>query len=95
MKEKEIELKLVKEVASIGGWCLKWTSQSMTGIPDRIILLPKGKMAFVEVKAPRQKPRKIQMKRIQQLKNLGFLCFVLDDMKDISRLLEEVSGHGV
>lgn len=95
MREREIEQTLVKEVASMGGWCLKWTSPSMAGIPDRIILLPEGKIAFVEVKAPGQQPRKIQVKRIQQLKDLGFLCCVLDDVKDIPRLLEEVSGYAI
>lgn len=95
MREREIEQILVKEVASMGGRCLKWTSQSVTGIPDRIILLPKGKIAFVEVKAPGHQPRKIQVKRLQQLSDLGFTCFVLDDVKDIPRLLEEVSGHAI
>ena len=50
--EKKIEQKLVREVKKKGGIAPKWVSPGFAGIPDRIVLLPKGKIAFVEVKAP-------------------------------------------
>ncbi|WP_028125410.1 VRR-NUC domain-containing protein [Eremococcus coleocola] len=93
MKEIEIEQKLVKAVADRMGWCLKWTSQSLTGIPDRIVLLPGGKIAFVEVKAPGEKPRKLQIRRMNQLQALGFNCYVLDKAEDIPALLEEIADE--
>lgn len=92
MLEKEIERKLVKQTKACDGMCLKFTSPSLTGIPDRIILLPKGKIGFVEVKGPGQRPRPIQIKRIKQLKNLGFKVFVLDDENDIDKILKEIGG---
>jgi len=95
MREKEIEQQLIRAVRCLGGWCLKWTSPSLTGIPDRMVLLPGGKLAFVEVKAPGHKPRKLQQKRINQLQSLDFKCFVLDSREDISRILEEVIRDGV
>ena len=92
MLEKDIERKLIKETKAIDGMCLKFTSPSLTGVPDRIVLLPKGEIGFVEVKGPGKRPRPIQVKRIKQLRNLGFKVFVLDDEKDIDRILKEIGG---
>lgn len=52
MLESEIENKLKKEIETLGGLSLKFTSPGMAGVPDRLVLLPKGKICFVEVKAP-------------------------------------------
>ena len=52
MREKMIESRLVQEVQSRGGLCWKFTSPGTDGVPDRIVLMPGGKIAFVEVKAP-------------------------------------------
>lgn len=59
-------------------------------MPDRLILLPDGKMAFVEVKAPGQKPRPLQVKRHAMLRKLGFKVFVLDAASDIPMMLKKV-----
>lgn len=90
MKEKQIEQKLVDEVKNINGWCLKLTS--MIGIPDRLVLLPRGKIGFVEVKAPGKKPRVIQVKRMKQLSAWGFRCFVLDDLSEIGEILNAIQA---
>ena len=92
MLEKDIERKLVKETKACGGMCLKFNSPSMTGVPDRIVLLPKGKIGFLEVKGPGKRPRPIQIKRISDLKDLGFKVFVLDDENDIAKILKEIGG---
>lgn len=55
MHEKEVEQKLVKAVKLAGGFCLKFTSPGFDGVPDRLVLLPKGRMAFIELKAPGKK----------------------------------------
>ena len=72
--------------------CLKFTSPSLTGVPDRIVLLPRGKIGFVEVKRPGERPRPIQVKRIEELRELGFKVFVLDDEKDIDEILKKIGG---
>ncbi|WP_018659209.1 VRR-NUC domain-containing protein [Allofustis seminis] len=92
MLEKEIEEKLVEKVRGLDGLCLKFTSPSLTGVPDRMILLPRGKIGFVEVKRKGQRPRKIQELRIKQLKDLGFLVFVLDDREKIEEILDEIQA---
>ena len=57
MREKQIEQALVKAVRKRGGIALKFVSPGMAGVPDRLVLFPGGRMAFVEVKAPGKKPR--------------------------------------
>lgn len=92
MLEKEIERRLVKRTKAVGGVCLKFTSPSLMGIPDRIVLLPRGKIGFVEVKRPGEKPRPLQQKRMKQLSDLGFPVFVLDDEKKIAIVLQAIGG---
>ena len=87
---KQIEQKLVAEVRRRGGMALKFVSPSYSGMPDRLILLPDGKVAFVEVKAPGKKPRSLQVKRHATLRKLGFQVFVLDAARDIPVILKEV-----
>ena len=90
LSEKQIEQKLVAEVRRRGGMALKFVSPSYSGMPDRLILLPDGKVAFVEVKAPGKKPRSLQVKRHATLRKLGFQVFVLDAASDIPVILKEV-----
>ena len=52
MRESEVEHQFVEAVRAAGGQALKFTSQSMNGVPDRLVLLLGGKCAFVELKAP-------------------------------------------
>ena len=91
-EEKKLEQKLVKAVRDIGGLALKFVSPGCDGVPDRLILIAYGKVAFVEVKAKGKKPRPIQIRRINQIKNLGFLVFILDDEKDIPSIIKQVKG---
>ena len=90
MKEKIIEQKLVKAVKDMGGISPKFTSPGFDGMPDRIILLPGGHMVFVEVKAPGEKPRPLQLARHKLLRGLGFKVYVLDDEHQIGGLLDEI-----
>lgn len=67
----------------------KWNSGS-SGWPDRIVLLPDGKIGFVEVKAPGEKPRKLQVHRHEQLRALVYKVFVLDDMGQIGGIIDAI-----
>lgn len=87
MREKIIEQRLVKVVMNNGGVALKLASPTMNGLPDRLVLLPGGRLCFVEVKAPGRIPRPLQIKRHQRLRDLGFLVFVLDDPNKIEEVL--------
>lgn len=72
MTEKTLEKALIRAVEKQGGLCLKFWQVSVKGFPDRIILLPGGRIKFIEVKGPGKKPNRLQAYRIEQLKNLGF-----------------------
>lgn len=90
MRESFIEEKLTKAVKQNGGLCWKFTSPGTAGVPDRIILMPKGRIAFVEVKAPGEEPRKLQLSRHRLLRRLGFKVYVLDALEDIEKIIAEV-----
>ena len=90
MREKEIEQELTSAVRQIGGICPKFVSPGFDGMPDRIVLLPEGKIGFVEVKAPGKKPRPLQAARHGLLQRLGFKVYVLDDPKQIGGILDEI-----
>jgi len=78
MRESEIEKKLKQAVEAKGGQCWKFVSPGMSGVPDRICLLPGGRMVFVELKAPGETPRPLQLKRHAELRALGFRVLVID-----------------
>lgn len=90
MREKVIEQKLVSEVKKRGGICPKWACPSFDGMPDRLIFLPGRKFELVEVKAPGQKPRPLQVSRHKLLARLGFKVYVLDAIEDIGGILDEI-----
>ncbi len=92
MLEKRIEAKLKRDVKNSGGVALKFTSPGYAGVPDRIVLLPKGKAVFVELKAPGRKLRPLQQKRKEQLENLGFKVYVLDSYQAVDDFIQEVKG---
>lgn len=90
MREKAIEKKLITSVKAAGGIAPKFTSPGFDGMPDRIVLLPCGHMAFIEVKAPGEKPRPLQLARHRLLRSLGFKVYVLDDAQQIGGILDEI-----
>lgn len=94
MNEKYIESKLTNAVKQNGGVCWKFTSPGTAGVPDRIVLMPKGHIAFVEVKAPGEKPRPLQLSRHRLLRRLGFQVYVLDALEDIDKIILEVKNDG-
>ncbi|MBS4007130.1 MAG: VRR-NUC domain-containing protein [Clostridium sp.] len=94
MREKHIEQKLIRAVRAAGGLAIKLMSPGFDGMPDRLVLLPGGRMAFVEVKAHGMKPRPLQLKRHEMLRRLGFKVYVIDDEGQIQPVLSEIMGGG-
>lgn len=92
MKEKQIEQKLVSTARNMGGVALKLVCPGFAGMPDRIVLLQNGHIGFVEVKAPGEKPRPLQLTRHGLLQRLGFKVYVLDDERQIKRIIMEIGG---
>ena len=95
MREKVIEHALVMATRSKGGIVLKFTSPGFAGMPDRLVLLPGGRMGFVELKAPGRKPRALQTARHRLLRRLGFKVYVIDDTRQIAVVLNEIGGDAL
>lgn len=86
--ESKIEGAFCKAVREAGGLALKFTSQTMNGVPDRLILFKIGKCAFVELKAPGKQMRPLQRKRRHQLEALGFPVFCVDSLDQIQPVIK-------
>ena len=92
MREKQIEQKLVKAVRGMDGLALKFVSPGFDGVPDRLILLPNGRMAFAEIKSMGYKLRPMQVRRKRQLEALGFSVYVIDREEQIGGMLNEIQS---
>ena len=90
MLEKEIEKKLVRAVKKMGGIAPKFVSPGLDGVPDRIVLLPARKIAFIELKAPGKSLRPLQVKRKSQLESLGFPVYCIGSTEQIGEILDEI-----
>jgi hypothetical protein len=95
LEERRIENRLKKEIELIGGKALKFISPGMSGVPDRIVLLPEGKVIFIELKAPGEKMRKLQVLRRKQFEKLGFKVLCIDSIEKVDNLIKEINSNGV
>lgn len=90
MNEKLIEKKLREKVKSLGGIALKLYSAYHTGLPDRLILMPKGRASFAEIKTTGKKPTMLQEKAIAELRALGFEAEVIDSQEALNNFLKDL-----
>jgi hypothetical protein len=90
MREKTVEQKLAHAVKIMGGIAPKFTSPGWDGVPDRLVLLPGGRIAFAELKAPGKQLRPLQVKRKRQLEALGFRVYCIDRQEQIGGVLDEI-----
>ena len=92
MREKTVEANLVKAVKNMGGLAPKFISPGLDGVPDRLVLLPGGKLAFIELKAPGKELRPLQVRRKRQLEALGFLVYCIDRPEQIGGIIHEIQA---
>ena len=92
MSEKTTEQKLVKAVKAKDGLAPKFVSPGFDGVPDRIVLLPHGRIAFIELKAKGRKMRPLQVRRKRQLESLGFSVYCIDSPEQIGGILDEIQS---
>ena len=92
MLEKQVERKLVEGVKVLGGMCLKFVSPSSKGVPDRIVLLPNGKVIFVELKTDTGRLSKIQEFMIDEMQKRKADVRVLYGVNDVKSFLTSIEG---
>ncbi|WP_462385380.1 PDDEXK family nuclease [Intestinibacillus massiliensis] len=95
MREKEIEAYLRTAVREAGGVAFKFVSPGNDGVPDRLVCLPGGRVAFVELKAPGKGPRPLQIHQMGRLKQLGFRVEVIDSKGQVDDFVEGLKQDGI
>lgn len=88
--EKWLERRLVQAVTQAGGIALKQTSQFHRGIPDRLILLPFGRVDWVELKTEGKKPTRLQSLTHEQLRNLSQRVFIISTKEELQNYLSTI-----
>ncbi len=91
LRERDIEAYLRDRVRTRGGVAYKFTSPGNAGVPDRLVLLPNGRVVFVELKAPGKTSTPLQVKQQRRIANLGHRVCVLDSKEKVDGLLQEVT----
>lgn len=87
MRERAIEQYLRDQVRAAGGRAYKFVSPGNNGVPDRLVILPPGRVVFVELKAPGRKPTPLQLAQHQRLRALGCDVRVIDSVQQVDELL--------
>lgn len=90
VSEKAIEKYLVEQARLEGLPCLKYSNPNMVGYPDRLLVLPDGRVIWVELKSRGKKPTKIQLMRMAELVSLGHPVKVIDNKADIDELINTI-----
>lgn len=89
MKESQIEAKLVRMVRNQGGLCFKFVSPGNPGVPDRLILLPGGRVVFVELKTEIGRLANIQKWQLEEMQKRGADVRVLKGLDQVKQFVEE------
>lgn len=90
MREKDIEQYLVKQAKAHGGRAFKWISPGNNGVPDRIVMLPGGRVAFAELKAPGKKSTALQVNQQWFIAGLGLPVTVIDSKDGVDNLIQRM-----
>lgn len=83
ISEKQVEDYLRLRAKQLGGKAYKFVSPGNAGVPDRIVVLPGRVPVFVELKAADGKLTKLQERKIEELRKLGQLVFVLHSREGV------------
>lgn len=95
VRERDIEKYLREQVKKINGIAYKFESPGNAGVPDRIILLPNGRVFFVELKAPGKKPTALQLAQHRKIERVGFEVSVIDSKQGVEEFIAKVTSHEI
>jgi len=86
MTEAKLQTKIIKDLESKGYYTVKTIKLNKNGLHD-IFAFKDSKATFIEVKAKGQKPRQLQLFRIEEVKKYGIKSFWVDNFNDYLNLL--------
>lgn len=87
--EKHLEYRLRDKIKLLGGLALKLIASGFTGLPDRLVLMPGGRVYFVELKNGSKgvlSARQIAVHKI--LAKLGFPVYIVKDEQSLQTFLD-------
>lgn len=90
MRERNIETYLRDQIKTVGGIAYKFTSPGNAGVPDRLVLLPGGRVIFVELKAPGKQPTPLQLRQQRRIQALGFQVLVIDSKPGVDEFISTI-----
>ena len=90
VRESSVEKYLVRRCEERGWQCLKFLSTNCIGMPDRLIVLPGGRVAWVELKTDGGKLSEIQRYRIGQLRIQGHAVHVVWSKEQADEVMAEL-----
>ena len=88
--EKVLEAELRERCKALGWMCIKLTSQYQRGLPDRLILMPGGRVCFAEIKTTGKKPTALQKITHERLRALGYRVEVVDTTESLDKLIVDL-----
>lgn len=92
MRERDVEQYFIRRVREAGGLQRKFVSPGVKGVADRICGFPFGRIVFVELKAPGQKPRPDQSREFSKWRKLGYDTWILDSKESVDDFIKQVGG---
>lgn len=91
--EKVVEAHLHSEAKKRGWMALKLLPTFVRGLPDRILLIEGGRMAFIELKTTKERAFKLQRIMHERLRALGFEVYLIDTVAQVNDLIEKYEHH--
>lgn len=89
--ERDVEARFRRMAKRCGGWALKLVSPGNSGMPDRVAILPNGELRLVELKAPGEKPRPLQVRMFSRLAKRGHPVTVIDSLEGVDEFWSSAS----
>ena len=90
LTEKQVETRLRLKVKEIGGIALKFVSPGCSGVPDRLVFIPEGRIFLVELKAPGKKISPLQERMKKRFEQLGFKYHIIDSYEAVEVFIDAI-----
>ena len=91
-EEARLEAYLKRQVTKHGGLTLKFTSPSVRGVPDQLVIFGKSGPVFIELKASNGRLHPLQKAMHAKLERHGATVYVVSSRQAIDELLLKIGA---